>query len=60
MKCLNEQSHAKSYRTEKGAKLMTLRIIARYLGVELGLDGFENFHSIPIFLELFLLAEDGR
>ena len=39
---------------------MTLGIIARYLGVELGLDGFENFDSKPIILELFLLAEDGR
>ena len=58
MKCLNEQSHAKSYRTEKGAKLMTLRIIARYLGVELGLDGFVNFAGKLIFLNLLVLAKD--
>lgn len=37
---------------------MTLGIIARYLGVELGLDGFVNFHSKFISLDLFLLAED--
>ena len=37
---------------------MTLGIIARNLGVELGLDGFVNFAGKLIFLNLFVLAKD--
>ena len=37
---------------------MTLGIIARYLRVKLGFDGFVNFQGKLIFQNLFVLAED--
>ena len=37
---------------------MTLGIIARNLGVELGLDGFVDFAGKLIFQNLFVLAKD--
>ena len=51
------QSHGR-ISNRKIANLMTLGIIARYLCVKLGFDGFVNFNGKLILQNLLVLAKD--
>ena len=51
------QSHVRIW-NRKIANLVTLGIIARYLRVKLGFDGFVNFNGKLILQNLLVFAKD--